>query len=104
MTNKETYMKLASQICEKYADDEISTDQAVALFEKASDKYLTESTVDAFDFNFGDDSDSLFDTMESADDEMYNKVVDAICEKYNDDEITSEQAVALMEKAVDKYL
>ena len=40
---------------------------------------------------------------ESADD-MYDSMIDAICEKYNNDEIDATTCVALMERAAERYM
>lgn len=39
----------------------------------------------------------------SADDVIYDNLVDAICEKYNDDQIDAETCIKLMERAAERY-
>ena len=92
MAYNKSFMNVVSKICEKYSENEINDDQAVALVEKAHERFL---------------SDNEYISTESAtssNNSEYNKVVDAICEKFNDDDINASQAVALMEKAIDTYL
>ena len=86
------YENILDAICEKYNNNEISPDEALYLIEKASDKYL-------------DDDD---DYLEYADNdteynEEYNRLVDAICEKYNNNEISPDDTILLLEKAAERY-
>ena len=87
------YEDILDAICEKFDNDEISSDEALYLIEKASDKYL-------------DDDD---DYLECADDdtekcnEEYSRLVDAICEKFNNDEISADDTILLLEKAAERY-
>ena len=91
MADNRSFMDVVSKICEKYSDYEINDEQAVALVERAHERFV---------------SDNGYISTESvtSNNSEYNKVVDAICEKFNDDDIDASQAVALMEKAIDTYL
>ena len=96
------YDLIMDTICEKFNNDEISVEQAVLLMEKAGDKYLDESYEESLD----DDADDqlLMAAEESADyNAEYERLVDAICEKFNNDEISADDTILLLEKAVDKY-
>ena len=97
------YDLIMDTICEKFNNDEISVEQAVLLMEKAGDKYLDES----YEESLGDDDfddQLLMDVEESADyNAEYERLVDAICEKFNNDEISADDTILLLEKAVDKY-
>ena len=46
---------------------------------------------------------ALKDLDESANDVTYDNLVDAICEKYNDDQIDAETCIKLMERAAERY-
>lgn len=92
MTDNKSFMNVVSKICEKYSESEINDDQAVTLVEKAYERFVS------------DDEYVSTEGVTSSDNSEYNKVIDAICEKFNDDDIDASQAVALMEKAIDTYL
>lgn len=92
MSDNKSFMDVVSKICEKYSESEITDEQAVALVERAHERFLSDNEYISTE------------SVTSSNNSEYNKVVDAICEKFNDDEITDKQAVALMEKAIDTYL
>ena len=92
MTDNKSFMNVVSKICEKYSDYEITDEQAVALVERAHERFLSDNEYISTE------------SVTSSNNSEYNKVIDAICEKFNDDEIKAPQAVALMEKAIDTYL
>ena len=92
MTDNKSFMNVVSKICEKYSESEINDDQAVTLVEKAYERFVS------------DDEYVSTEGVTSSDNSEYNKVIDAICEKFNDNDIDAPQAVALMEKAIDRYL
>lgn len=92
MADNRSFMDVVSKICEKYSDYEINDEQAVALVERAHERFLS------------DNEHISTESVTSSNNSEYNKVVDAICEKFNDDDIDASQAVALMEKAIDTYL
>lgn len=92
MTDNKSFMDVVSKICEKYSDYEITDEQAVALVERAHERFLSDNEYISTE------------GVASSNNSEYNKVIDTICEKFNDDEITDKQAVALMEKAIDTYL
>ena len=92
MADNRSFMDVVSKICEKYSDYEINDEQAVALVERAHERFLS------------DNEHISTESVASSNNSEYNKVVDAICEKFNDDDINASQAVALMEKAIDTYL
>jgi len=98
------YDLIMDAICEKFNNNKISVEQAVLLMEKAGDKYLDESyEEDAFEEDDFDDQ-LLMAAEESADyNAEYERLVDAICEKYNNNEINADDTILLLEKAVDKY-
>ena len=70
----------------EYLDDNISFTELCALSVKASQKF----------------DDSSYN--ESAYDDEYSRIVDSICEKYNNDELSPDDTVLLLEKAAEKYL
>ncbi len=92
MTDNKSFMNVISKICEKFNDDEITDEQAVALVERAHERFVS------------DNEHISTESVTSSNNSEYNKVVDAICEKFNDDGINASQAVALMGKAIDTYL
>ena len=98
------YDLIMDAICEKFNNNKISIDQAVLLMEKAGDKYLDES-YEEDDFEEDDFDDQLLMTAEESADynAEYERLVDAICEKYNNNEINADDTILLLEKAVDKY-
>jgi len=72
---------------DKYLSSEISLVQLSALSAKALERF-DESTHDFSDI--GDDE--------------YSRIVDAICENYNNDELSPDDTIELLEKAAEKYL
>jgi len=103
MNDTRSYMNIVSTICEKYNNGDIDDEQGATLIEKAKDRCFDESE----SLSIFDDIDTDYDLTESYYDEdtsKFDEVVDAICEKFTDDEIDADQAVALMEKAADKFL
>lgn len=98
------YDLIMDAICEKFNNNKISIEQAVLLMEKAGDKYLDES-YEEDDFEEDDFDDQLLMTAEESADynAEYERLVDAICEKYNNNEISADDTILLLEKAVDKY-
>ena len=70
----------------EYLDDNISFTELCALSVKASQKF----------------DDSSYN--ESAYNDEYSRIVDSICEKYNNDELSPDDTVLLLEKAAEKYL
>lgn len=97
------YDLIMDAICEKFNNNKISIEQAVLLMEKAGDKYLDEPYEESLDDDDSDDQ-LLMAAEESADyNAEYERLVDAICEKYNNNEISADDTILLLEKAVDKY-
>lgn len=70
----------------EYLDDNISFTELCALSAKALQKF----------------DDSSYN--ESAYNDEYSRIVDSICEKYNNDELSPDDTVLLLEKAAEKYL
>lgn len=98
------YDLIMDAICEKFNNNKISIDQAVLLMEKAGDKYLDES-YEEDDFEEDDFDDQLLMAAEESANynAEYERLVDAICEKYNNNEINPDDTILLLEKAADKY-
>ncbi len=103
----EEYEQIMNIICEKFDNDDITVEEAVLLMEKAGDKYLgSTEEYDYTDFD-GMTSEEFESALENDDDDVatesydsrYNRIVDAICEKFNNDEITADDTVLLLEKA-----
>ena len=106
----EEYEQIMNIICEKFDNDDITVEEAVLLMEKAGDKYLgsTEEydytdfdgmTSEEFENALENDDDGDDGTTTESYDSRYNRIVDAICEKFNNDEITADDTVLLLEKA-----
>ena len=106
----EEYEQIMNIICEKFDNDDITVEEAVLLMEKAGDKYLGSTYEDDYTDFDGMTSEEFESALENDDDgddgattesydSRFNRIVDAICEKFNNDEITADDTVLLLEKA-----
>lgn len=107
----EEYEQIMNIICEKFDNDDITVEEAVLLMEKAGDKYLGSTDEDDYTDFDGMTSEEFESALENDDDgddgattesydSRFNRIVDAICEKFNNDEITADDTVLLLEKAI----
>ena len=106
----EEYEQIMEIICEKFDNNDITLEEAVLLMEKAGDKYLESTDEDDYTDFDGMTSEEFESALENDDygnddvttesyDSRFNRIVDAICERYNNNEITPDDTVLLLEKA-----
>ena len=106
----EEYEQIMNIICEKFDNDDITVEEAVLLMEKAGDKYLgstEEYDYTDFDGMTSEEFESALENDDYGNDDVttesynsrFNRIVDAICERYNNNEITPDDTVLLLEKA-----
>jgi hypothetical protein len=104
----EEYEQIMEIICEKFDNNDITLEEAVLLMEKAGDKYLESTDEDDYTDFDGMTSEEFESALENDDDDVatesydsrYDRIVDAICEKFNNNEITPDDTVLLLEKAI----
>ena len=79
------YDRVVDAILEKFNDDAINAETCIALMERASERYLTES-------EYSDENSD------------YESAIDEICESYTNGEISDEMYELMIEAAANKYL